>query len=130
MTNIMISLHFDPNQLIVTSLVNYKVIRKVNLQFQSRQISIHPNNRLIFLVPAHDNKLDLAVIDLGFKMHTKESHRANCMRDLMLISFLKGDTERQTEMLKVMLNSDNIACIDTLNSINILNVCANIHKNN
>lgn len=83
---------------------------------------------MVFIVPLNDKNLDMAVIDLGFKLNNSEV-KYHCLRDIMLMQFLKGYQDHQTEMLEVMLNSDNLSCLDALNSINILNACANIHKN-
>ena len=85
-TQLMLSLHNQPGELNVTSLVNFKLIRKVSFSFNSRLMSVHPNKRMIFIVPATDKNLDMAVIDLGFKHYIHEG-KLPCLRDIMFMSF-------------------------------------------
>lgn len=64
---VLLTLHSDPNCLIVTALKDFKFIKKINLPCKLNQISVHPlMNQIYFTTDRVDE--DLIIVDLGFKI--------------------------------------------------------------
>ena len=72
----MLSLHNEPSQLVVTSLTDSKPMMKIPFGFETRSINIDSNLHYIYLISIFDQLKDLdndmVVIDLAFKKHKLE----------------------------------------------------------
>ena len=67
----MVSLHQNPSQLVITSMVDFKVLRKIPLITDALEIAIHPDKHRVFLSLGHNSKekFDLIEVELGFQKY-------------------------------------------------------------
>ena len=98
--NMMLSLHKGPNQIILASLIDFKIVSKIKLPHEARKMEIHPNFCEIFVTSVFNDKeskeVDLISQSIGFKMSDPIIGYLN-LRDHNLCTFLKSITDSRTE---------------------------------
>jgi len=73
-TNLMISLHQNPSQLVITSVIDFKVLRKINLIVDALEIVVHPDKHRVFITVCDKSskKYDLIEVELGFQKYVND----------------------------------------------------------
>lgn len=135
--NIMLSLHRNPNQIIVSSLEDFKTVQIIPLPFEAGKMQLNPQNFQIYLTCIYDSKLakriDFIAVDIGFRKYTIIEGHLNA-RDQNLATFLKKtiseeDIKDRSEILVSMQSGRKMQCISPLHRINMLIVATKQNHN-
>ena len=119
----MVSLHQNPSQLVITSMVDFKVLRKIRMVADAMEIAVHPDKHRVFLSVClnHKKKYDLIEVELGFQKYENDFDTLS-MRDQSLNMIMNDNKDRTYvhEMLRIMTSDGKRGTINILQSINIL----------
>lgn len=106
--NLLISLHTTPNQLIISSLIDFKTVSIISTHIRSMRIELNPNQSQVFLALYKDinqqRSLDMISFEIGFKKNNPIKGQLS-MRDQNLCTFMKSigkDAVLNKEIIKVV----------------------------